>query len=106
MNLSGFIGACMGLVGFTVSVIAGMQADNDFSTVMFRALVASFGCYVVGYVVGMMASFVATEHAAKLADEVSKRDAAEKAKREQEMAELAARLQSAADAEAVPAVRA
>ena len=104
MRLSQFIAGCFGIIGFVLAILAGLYAANDFSSILIRALLTSVACYVVGYVVGMMAQHVADEHAQRLAEQVMTLDHAKEAKRRELEAEAA--RQAAADAEAGESVAA
>jgi len=53
-------GACSLLV-FALSLVAGIQAQNSFSTTVARALTAMAGTYVVGLIVGLMAQKMLNE---------------------------------------------
>jgi hypothetical protein len=92
MKLNTLIAGCMGLIGFAVSLLAGVQANNPLGVILSHALLASLGCCVIGYIAGMMANSVAGEHATRLAADVAKKDAEAKAKRQAEDAERAARM--------------
>lgn len=46
------VGACAGLTGFAVALIAGLAADNPAEDVLFRALVAMLACQIVGGLAG------------------------------------------------------
>lgn len=48
-------GAC-GLTGFAVAIIAGLAADNPSSVILTRALTAMAVCYVIGMILGYIAS--------------------------------------------------
>ncbi|MBC23886.1 MAG: hypothetical protein CMJ32_08245 [Phycisphaerae bacterium] len=52
------VGACFGLVSFSVSIIVGLQSTNPAMTILLRALFALLICYTVGYVLGHLARFV------------------------------------------------
>ncbi|MDX2130576.1 MAG: hypothetical protein SFY69_00815 [Planctomycetota bacterium] len=57
--------AILALAGFAVAVVAGLSADIPATTVLARALLAMFACYVVGMGVGSVLSRVAREHVAQ-----------------------------------------
>lgn len=42
-------------VAFLACLVIGLQADNPTATVLWRAIVAMGGVFVVGYVVGLLA---------------------------------------------------
>jgi len=75
MNLSQLVAGVFGMTAFVLSVLAGIQADNAFETVLTRALIACVGCYVIGFIVGTMGTHVAKEHAQRIADKVAQLDA-------------------------------
>ena len=52
------VGACFGLVSFSVSIIVGLQASNPAMTILLRGLFALLVCYSIGYVLGHLARFV------------------------------------------------
>ena len=52
------VGACFGLVSFSVSIIVGLQSTNSAMTILLRAIFALLICYMVGYVLGHLARFV------------------------------------------------
>jgi uncharacterized membrane protein len=72
MKLSAFIAGVFGVLGFALSILAGLIADNSIDSILIKAIFCAVICYVVGYIVGMMA-----EHAQKLAKRVADSDAAE-----------------------------
>ena len=46
----------LGLIAFSLCLLVGLiEADNDFGTVVWRAIVAMGGTLLVGYVLGLMA---------------------------------------------------
>jgi len=56
------IAASMALVAFFVCILAGMNAENPFSTVVANALVALIVTFVVGLVLGAMAQKMLDEN--------------------------------------------
>jgi H+/gluconate symporter-like permease len=54
----------MSLVAFVVCLLAGLQAQNTFSTILSNALVALAVTFVVGLVVGAMAQKMLDENLA------------------------------------------
>lgn len=48
------IAACLALLAFATSLVAGMNADNTFSTTVCRALLAMVSTFVIGLVLGVM----------------------------------------------------
>ena len=101
MNLSQFIAGCFGIMGLVLSIIAGLYADNAFTSILSKGLLAAFICYIVGYLVGSVAQHVADEHAQLIADKVAKFDAEEAAKKQAE-AEAKAAQESLDAVTAVP----
>jgi hypothetical protein len=92
MKLTPFIAGTFGTIGFLLSLVAGMVADNEVEAILIRAMLFAVVCYVVGYGVGVVAERVSAEHAVQLAKKVAAEDAAaETARLERE---------AAADAEA------
>jgi hypothetical protein len=87
MKLTPFISGTFGTIGFVLSLLAGMFADNAIEDIMLKAMMFAVICYVVGYGVGIVAERVAAEHATQLAKKVAEEDAAqETARLEQEVA--------------------
>lgn len=62
------IAASVGLCGFAAAVVAGLGAGNPAPTVLVRALIALFACYVVGLCVGMVGERTVREHAVRAAE--------------------------------------
>jgi hypothetical protein len=89
MKLSGFIAGIFGIVGFVLSVAAGLLVDNPLATILYKALLWAGICYVVGYIVGAVAQQVSAEHAAALARKVAEADAAQEARELEERAKMA-----------------
>jgi len=58
------IAASLALVAFFVCILAGMHAENPFSTVVANALVALLVTFVVGLVLGAMAQKMLDENMA------------------------------------------
>ena len=84
MKLSLFIAGCFGIVGFILATLAGLYANNMFSTILTKSMASSMVCYVVGYLVGVIAQYIAREHALAIAKKVAEIDAAEQAKKDEE----------------------
>jgi hypothetical protein len=98
VKLGPFIAGTFGIVGFALSVLAGLIADNAFESILIRAVICAVACYIIGYVVGLMAQQVSVEHAHRLSKQVADADAAEELK----AAELAAAAEN--DAAGGPAM--
>lgn len=84
MNLPPFVAGVFGVVGFVVSVLAGLMADNPFEKILLRAMLAAVCCYIVGYIVGFIAGAVSREHAVALSKKVAEADKAEAEEKEVE----------------------
>jgi hypothetical protein len=56
------IASSLGLIGFIIAILAGLAADNPATTTIVRALAAMFICYVVGMMLGTMATHALNEH--------------------------------------------
>lgn len=67
------IGACAGLSGFAIAVIAGIAADNPFDVVVTRALVALPFCFAVGFILGTAGERVVQEVIASAAEAAAAR---------------------------------
>ena len=52
----------MGLAGFVVALLSGMQAGNETSRVIVSALLAMVVCHIVGVVLGLVIERVVEEH--------------------------------------------
>lgn len=87
MRLSSFIGGIFGIVGFALSILGGLIADNPFNSILLKALLWAAVCYLVGYGVGLIAQQVSTEHAQRLAKRVADSDALREQQEAQERAE-------------------
>ena len=61
------IAASLALVAFFVCILAGMHAENPFSTVVANALLALVVTFVVGLVLGAMAQKMLDENMAAAA---------------------------------------
>src|ERR1035437_7966561 len=90
MKLSSLIAGAFGIVGFVLSVFAGLLADNSLENILVKALICTVVCYIVGYLVGLIGQQVSAEHAVRLAKFVAEEDAA----KEQKDLEAAAAIES------------
>jgi hypothetical protein len=74
-NVPNRIAAVLALVVFAVCVIAGIGAENGFSTIVTRALLAMVVTLVIGMVLGAMAQKMLDENlsAAKKVEEKSEK---------------------------------
>lgn len=53
----------LALIAFALCLLVGLvEADNDFGTVVWRALVAMGGTLLVGYCIGLMAERMIKEN--------------------------------------------
>jgi len=70
------VAAILSIIAFAMCLlIGGLEADNTFATTVTRALVAMFGTFVIGLILGGMAQKMLTENvtaAEKLKDSPEK----------------------------------
>lgn len=52
----------MGLAGFVVALLSGLQAGNETSRVIVTALLAMVVCHIAGIVLGLVIERVVEEH--------------------------------------------
>jgi hypothetical protein len=97
MKLNALIAGVFGTVGFAVSVLAGMMADNAFDSILWKALLSCMICGTVGYIVGSIGQIVTKEHAVALAKKVAEYD--QKIEAEKEEAARKAAAEAAANNE-------
>ena len=90
MKLGAFIAGTFGILGFVLSVMAGLIVDNPADTILLHGMLWGGVCYVVGYIVGGVAQQVSSEYAVSLAKKVAEADAAKDAREAEERAQLAA----------------
>src|SRR5579884_1207639 len=109
MKLSAFLAGAFGIVGFVLSLFAGLLVDNPVDTILFKGLMWAAICYAVGYFVGLIAQQVSLEHAQAIAKRVAEADAdkerqeaEERARLDAESASQAAAAEPIAAAVAVP----
>jgi len=57
-----FAGAALGLFAFSVSVTAGLYVRNPFNVVLSRSILALFGFFLIGLVLGGAAQRVVDEY--------------------------------------------
>ncbi len=57
-----FVGAALGLFAFSVSVLAGLYAQNPVRVVLSRSILALFVFFLIGVVVGHLAQRVIADH--------------------------------------------
>ncbi len=68
-----YAGASLGLLGFTITIVAGMFAQNPATVTLSRGILALFGFCVIGLVLGSAAQLVVNEHERKRESEIQKR---------------------------------
>lgn len=56
------IGAQLGLLAFTVAIVAGLVAGNSVTTVLIRALLVMLAACVIGQAVGWAGKLALREH--------------------------------------------
>lgn len=71
----------LAVIAFAMCLLVGaFEADNPFTTCVYRSLIAMFWTYVVGYLVGIAAERMVAEHVVgleKKAEAVAKESATE-----------------------------
>lgn len=55
---SKLIASCFALIAFAAATLVGLAAQNSAWTVLYRALIAMGVCWVVGFIVGLVAQRV------------------------------------------------
>ncbi len=60
------IATLCGLAGFCVACIAGMNAENRATLVLWQSVMSLSLCYTVGYVLGMIGEATVREHTRQL----------------------------------------
>lgn len=73
------IAAALSMIVFAICVIAGMTAENGFSTIIVRALTAMVVTLIVGMILGAMAQRMLDENLAVSQKTVEKSENAEAA---------------------------
>ena len=61
------VGACLGLGGFAVAIVAGLSADNPVNDILMRAVVATLLCAAAGNVLGWLGERAIMEHLRRIA---------------------------------------
>lgn len=56
------IAGCFAMSAFVIAIIAGLAAQNEASSVLFRAVAAMFIAYPVGLIAGSMCAGIVREH--------------------------------------------
>ena len=80
-----YAGACLGLLAFTIVIIAGLFTQNPVTVTLSRSVLALFIFCVIGLVLGTAAQKVVAEHERKRESEIRERyrdDAGESPKSE------------------------
>jgi hypothetical protein len=90
MKLNALFAGVFGTIGFVVSVLAGIMADNTFEGILWRALLGCGICALVGYIAGSIGQIVTKEHAVSLAKKVAEYDAKEATEKEEAARKAAA----------------
>ncbi len=70
------IGASLGCLAFSVSVVSGLMVGNPIDTIVRRSLLALFGFFVLGVSVGWISGRVIAERNEQLEEELEARIAA------------------------------
>ncbi len=60
------IAGCFSLCAFSIAVITGLAAENGALTILLRAILAMFACYVVGLIIGWACDCAIRSHVAAL----------------------------------------
>lgn len=68
-----YSGACLGLLAFTVTVVAGLNVENPVTVILSRSILALIVFCVIGLVVGGAAQLVVAEHEKKRESEIRER---------------------------------
>ena len=95
MKLSSLIAGAFGILGFVLSVLAGLGVGNSIEATLLRGMICSAVCYMVGYIVGLMAQQVSAEHARHVAKLVAEQDARDDQVRADEEAAKTAEIDAA-----------
>ena len=59
---SRFVGSTLGLFAFSVTVLAGLYVRNPVTVILSRSILALFGFFLLGLVIGGAAQRVVDEH--------------------------------------------
>jgi len=68
-----YVGAGLGLLAFTVTVVAGLLVRNPVTVTLSRSILALFTFCLIGFVLGTVAQMVVAEHEKKRESEIRKR---------------------------------
>ena len=64
------LGASLGLLAFTITIIAGLYVQNPVTITLSRGILALFVFCVIGLVLGGAAQLVVNEHERQRAEEI------------------------------------
>ena len=68
-----YVGAGLGLLAFTVTVVAGLLVRNPVTVTLSRSILALFTFCLIGFVLGTAAQMVVAEREKKRESEIRKR---------------------------------
>lgn len=68
-----FVGASLGLLAFTITIIAGLLVHNPVTVILSRSILALFVFCIIGLVLGGAAQLVIREHERTRESEILKR---------------------------------
>ncbi len=68
-----FVGVSLGLLAFTVTIIAGLLVQNPVTVTLSRGILALFLFCLIGLVLGAVAQIVVDEHVETRESEILKR---------------------------------
>ena len=68
-----YAGAGLGLLAFTITVIAGLLVQNPLTVTLSRSILALFTFCIIGLVLGTAAQMVVAEHEKQRESEIRKR---------------------------------
>jgi hypothetical protein len=95
VKLGPFIAGVFGTVGFVLSIVSGVMSGNTVELILKRGVLCALGCYVVGYLAGIVAQQVAVEHARHVTEQVAAEDARQAAAEREKQAQLEAEAAAA-----------
>ena len=71
------IAGILALIAFSMCLLVGaFEANNPFTTVVWRSLIAMFGTYVIGYIIGIAAERMLGEQKAAAEKAVAVKESA------------------------------
>lgn len=68
-----YVGATLGLLAFTIVIVAGLFAQNPITVTLSRSLFALFAFFLIGLVLGGAAQIVVNEHQADVHADIERR---------------------------------